>query len=78
MRLGEAYLSPWPLVLLPPSLLALRRSPAEQSIAIPRSLRWKMTSWWGLPMDSIRRAGCSMPLTAQTLGSWIVAGGYFQ
>lgn len=43
MRQGGAYLLPWPLVPLPPCQLALRHSLVEQSVAIPRSLRWGMT-----------------------------------
>jgi len=43
MRQGGAYLLPWPLVPLPPCQLALSHSLVEQSVAIPRSLRWEMT-----------------------------------
>jgi hypothetical protein len=43
MRQGGAYLLPWPLVPLPPCHLALSHSLVEQSVAIPRSLRWEMT-----------------------------------
>jgi hypothetical protein len=42
MRLDGAYLSPWPSVLLPLSLVALRHSLAEQLVAIHHFRRWKM------------------------------------
>lgn len=51
MRLGGAYPSPWPLVPLPPSLLASRHSLAEQSVAIPHSLDWKIREQLGLLAD---------------------------
>lgn len=78
MRQGGVYLSPWPLLPLPPSRLALRHSLVEQSVAIPRSLRWKMRSRLGQLTDSTRQAGYSMPLTARSSRYWIVAGGYCQ